>query len=916
MSKTTSDSESQAPHSTAELNSFELEKQYNPGAVENKIYNLWLQNKCFKSEDVSKKPPYAIILPPPNVTGFLHLGHALDHTIQDILVRWKRMSGYNAVWVPGTDHAGISTQSVVEKNLSEQGILRTELGREKFEAKVWEWKKIYGDRIVNQMQRLGNSCDWDRLTFTLDEGVSKAVRKVFVNLYSRKLIYKGKKLVNWSTKLETAISDIEVDYKEVKGKLYHLSYPLKNGSGALIVATTRPETMLGDSAVAVHPQDERYKNWIGQKIILPITGREIPIIADEYVDQEFGSGAVKITPAHDFNDYEMGLRHKLEFINIMNSNGTVVEGYKEFSGLKMQEARKKIVEALEASGVLVKIENHTHSIGHCSKTGTVAEPYLSEQWFLKMSELSKPAIKAVENGTTKFIPESWTKTYMHWMHNIQDWCISRQLWWGHRIPVWTCQDCSHTNVSETDVSVCAKCGSKNLNQESDVLDTWFSSALWPFSILGWPENTESLKTFYPTDVLVTGHDIIFFWVARMMMQGLEFNKDIPFRDVYIHGLIRDSQGRKMSKSLGNSVDPVEMIDQVGADALRGALISQLNTGKDIKFSDQRLELYRNFMNKIWNATRFALGSADVDSLKNYKFDDVKSKTEISIFDQWIIYKIGEVIKSVDENLKAYRFSDAINELYSFLWNDFCDWYLEFSKATLYNKEADAVKERAATSLVLFQTLGRALKMLHPFIPFITEAIYDKFPLKDSEFMCLAPFPNPKNNKEWLSMGTVESWEEVELIKQVITAIRNIRGENSIALGLNIAAFVVPQDERSQKILTHHKALLVKFCKLSELHFEDRKSRSKCAVTPVQFKGFSVDVVIPLEGLVDIDEEIKRLQKNIEKVKKDINILTQKLNNENYIKNAQEDLVENDKNLLKESESKFRTLQDSLNRLSL
>lgn len=892
-----------------------FEKQYNPQIIETQIYEKWIDKGSFKAQDVSTKPPYCIILPPPNVTGFLHIGHALDHTIQDVLIRWKRMSGYNTVWVPGTDHAGISTQSVVEKNLAQEGVSRIELGREKFVEKVWEWKHQYGDRIVNQMKRMGDSCDWDRLTFTLDEGVSKAVKKAFVTLYNKKMIYRGLKLVNWSPKLETAISDIEVEYKDVKGKLYHLAYPLEDGSGELIVATTRPETMLGDTAVAVHPNDKRYKSWIGKKLVLPLTERKIPIIADEYVDQEFGSGAVKITPAHDFNDYEMGLRHNLPMINILKTNGTIVEGYGQFSGLKTQEARKKIVEVLEEKGVIKNIENHAHSVGHCSKTGVVAEPFLSEQWFLKMGELAKPAVKAVENGTTKFIPENWTKTYMHWMHNIQDWCISRQLWWGHRIPVWTCQDCNHLTVSESEVEVCEKCHSKKITQDPDVLDTWFSSALWPFSTLGWPNETEALKTFYPTDVLVTGHDIIFFWVARMMMQGLEFQKDVPFRTVYIHGLVRDSQGRKMSKSLGNSVDPLEMIDQVGADALRMTLMSQLNTGKDLKFSDQRLESYRNFMNKIWNATRFAFGASDIQRLEGKGFSELSLKSETSIFDQWIVYQLGQVIKNIDENLNQYKFSEAVNELYSFLWNDFCDWYLEFSKPVLYNKEPGFEKERAATSLILFQVLGRSLKLMHPFIPFITEALYEKLPVKDAEMLITSEFPTVKNNKEWLGMGNHEAWQEVELLKLVISAIRNIRGENSIPLGLEILAHVVPKDEKSQKILTHHKALLAKFCKLSNVIFEPKENLSKCAVTPIHFMGSEVEVVVPLEGIVDIDEEVKRLQKALEKVNKDITLLSNKLKNEKFIKNAPEELVENDKSLLKEAELKFRTLQDSLNRLS-
>lgn len=890
-----------------------LEKQYQPAAVESRIYQMWLDQKCFSAQDVSTKPPYSIILPPPNVTGFLHLGHALDHTLQDVLIRWKRMSGYNAVWVPGTDHAGISTQSVVEKKLAEEGLSRLELGREKFVEHVWQWKEQYGARIVDQMQRLGNSCDWDRLTFTLDEGVSTAVRKVFVQLYNKGLIYRGKKLVNWSPKLQTAISDIEVDYKEVKGKLYHLSYPLVDGSAELIIATTRPETMLGDAAVCVHPDDERYTDLIGKKLLLPLVDREIPIIADEYVDKEFGSGALKITPAHDFNDYEIGKKHSLEMINILNPDGTIVEGYGEFSGLKAQEARKKIVAVLEEKGFLKEVVNHTHSVGHCEKTGVVAEPYLSEQWFMKMSDLATPAIRAVETGTTTFVPENWSKTYLHWLRNIQDWCISRQLWWGHRIPVWHCNACQEITVSETDITQCAHCSSKEVVQDQDVLDTWFSSALWPFSTLGWPNETEALKTFYPTNVLVTGHDIIFFWVARMIMQGLEFCKDVPFRHVLIHGLIRDAKGVKMSKSLGNSVDPVEMIDQYGADALRFTLMAQASAGKDLKFSMQRLEGNRNFMNKIWNATRFALSAADIQEWTEEDYSAETPKSSLSVFDQWIIYKTMELEEQVHKSLDQYRFSDAANALYSFVWNDFCDWYLEFSKPVLYGNQTD---EKKATSLVLFQVLNRTLKMLHPFIPFITEEIYSKLPLRDSEILCTSKFPHYKADKDWGAQGKENSWEEVEIIKEVITALRNIRGENSIPFGVEMFAHIVPKDDRTQKILSAHRSVILKMCKLSDISFEPRESLAKCALTPLTTFSSEIDIVIPLEGLVDLEEEIKRLEKNMEKTQKDIQILSKKLNNENFIKNAPPELVEQDKALLKESETKFKALQDSLNRLKL
>lgn len=890
-----------------------LEKQYQPQEVESRIYNMWLEQKCFKAEDVSTKPPYAIILPPPNVTGFLHLGHALDHTLQDVLVRWKRMSGFNAVWLPGTDHAGISTQSVVEKKLAEEGTSRLELGREKFEEQVWKWKDQYSERIVSQMQRLGNSCDWDRLTFTLDEGVSKAVRKVFVSLYKKGLIYRGERLVNWSPKLQTAISDIEVDYKEVKGKLYHVAYPLEDGSAELIIATTRPETMLGDVAVCVHPEDERYKDLVGKNLILPLVERKIPIIADDYVDKEFGSGALKITPAHDFNDYEIGKKHSLEMINILNPDGTIAEGYGDFSGLKAQEARKQIVTALEEKGHLKEVVNHTHSVGHCEKTGVVAEPYLSEQWFVKMQDLAGPAIRAVETGTTSFIPEAWAKTYMHWMRNIQDWCISRQLWWGHRIPVWYCSDCKEEIVSEIDVKECPNCSSSQLEQDQDVLDTWFSSGLWPFSTLGWPDETEALKTFYPTNVLVTGHDIIFFWVARMMMQGLEFQKDVPFRHVLIHGLIRDSKGVKMSKSLGNSVDPVEMIEQFGADALRFSLMTQVNAGKDLKFSMQRLESCRNFMNKIWNATRFALSAAEIKDWSATDYSVESPKSSLSVYDRWMIYKTLEVEEVVHKSLEQYRFSEAANALYGFVWNDFCDWYLEFSKPVLYGQQQE---EKEATSLVLFQVLTRTLKMLHPFIPFITEEIYSKLPLKDDEILCTSKFPHFKADKDWGAQGQEMAWEEVEIIKEVITALRNIRGENTIPFSEEMFAHIVPKDDRAQKVLSAHKAVIIKMCKLSDISFEPRPSLAKCALAPLTTFGSEIDIVIPLEGLVDLDEEIKRLEKNMEKTQKDMQILNKKLNNENFIKNAPSELVEQDQTLLKEAEAKFKTLQDSLNRLKL
>ncbi len=891
-----------------------LESKYNSKDVEAKISEFWDNRKDFKAEDLSTKPPFSVILPPPNVTGFLHIGHALDHTVQDVLIRWHRMRGFNTLWLPGTDHAGIATQSVVEKKLKKDGKSRHDLGREKFLEEVWSWKEEYGNRIVSQMKSLGDSCDWDRLTFTLDDNVSNAVRKVFVSLYKKGLIYKGKRLVNWSSKLQTAISDIEVEYKDVKGSLWHLKYEVVGEDGKfLIAATTRPETFLGDTAICVHPEDERYKNLIGKKVKLPLTGREINIIADEYVDKDFGTGVVKITPAHDFNDYEMGLRHNLEQINLLNTDGSLNENAGEYKGLHVQEARKKIVSDLEEGGFIDKIEPHKQSVGHCERSGVVIEPYLSEQWFMKMESLAEPAKRAVESGTTDFIPEKWTKTYLHWMNNIQDWCISRQLWWGHRIPVFTCQDCGEHIVEMDDPADCIKCGSKNLKQDEDVLDTWFSSALWPFSTMGWPEKTETLKTFYPTSVLVTGPDIIFFWVARMMMQGLEYMKDVPFRKVYLHGLVRDSQGRKMSKSLGNSIDPVELINDYGADALRFTLMAQLASGRDLKFSTQRLEGYRNFINKIWNATRFCLSLTQEYSFKyneNFKTD---LKNDLSAFDYWILKKLEITISDVHEKLEQMRFSEAAQSLYSFVWNEFCDWFLEFSKLRVYGESEE---DRAAALHVLHFTLDKAVKMLHPFTPFVTEEIYSHLPAKNSESMALSQYPT-LGDLEGLNLEeTGDYFNDVELIKALLTAVRNIRGENRIKVSQALKVFFVPKDEKSQKAVQRHKALLVKMGLLSEVSFEEPQTFAKSAVAPVKVEGRAVDVIVPLEGLVDLDEEVQRIEKVITKIETDMNILNKKLNNEKYVANAPEDLVEADKVLLTDLSSKLDFMKLHLNRLSM
>jgi valyl-tRNA synthetase len=887
-----------------------LSDRYNPADVEERIYKWWESSGFFKAQDQSTKPPFSIILPPPNVTGFLHIGHALDHTLQDVLVRWKRMNGFNVLWLPGTDHAGIATQAVVEKELKKEGITRHQLGREKFVEKVWEWKNQYGNRIYAQMRKLGESCDWDRAVFTLDEGVSKAVRKVFVSLYKKSLIYRGTRLVNWSGPLESAISDLEVEYKQIKGSIWHIRYPLEDGSGTLIVATTRPETLLGDSALAVHPDDERYKKYIGKNVILPLLGRKIKIIADTYVDKEFGSGVVKITPAHDFNDYKIGKTHNLEMINILNKKTELNENAGPYKGLKVQEARKRILEDLKAKDLLEKEEPHTLNVGHCSRTGAVVEPFLSDQWFMKMEQLAVPARRVAESGTIQFEPESWTKVYLHWMNIIEDWCISRQLWWGHQIPAWYCKDCNHLTVSETDPTECEACQSKNIKQDEDVLDTWFSSALWPFSTMGWPKDTETLKTFYPTSVLVTGHDIIFFWVARMIMMGLEFMRDVPFRKVIIHGLVRDSQGRKMSKSLGNSVDPVEMIDKHGADALRFTFLAHVHGGKDFKFSEQRLEGYRNFMNKIWNATRYSLTALQDFKVPTEGTKALPQKAQLSVFDQWLIYKLGQVEKTVEEAMEQDRFSEASSALYHFVWYEFCDWYIEFIKPVING--APSV-ERETTQLVLAQTLNRVMRLLQPFIPFITEELYQKLPIRSAVCM-LDQYPNPRNDREFLALGSEAAALEVDLVKDVISAIRNIRGENRISPAEKLKARLAPSDDNVQKILSLNRNALMTMARLESLDIGLEGNLSKCAVTLVAVKDSQVKVIIPLEGVVDIAEEVTRIQKSLEKLNKDIAQYTGRLSNENFVKNAAEDVVEADKLALDQFRKQAQSLNEALIRL--
>ncbi|MGZ3724628.1 MAG: valine--tRNA ligase [Pseudobdellovibrio sp.] len=888
-----------------------LADRYNPQEVESKIYQWWEESGYFKSQDQSTKPPFSIILPPPNVTGFLHLGHALDHTIQDLLIRWKRMSGYNAMWLPGTDHAGIATQTVVEKELKKKQLTRHQLGREKFVDEVWKWKNEYGDRIYRQMRRLGDSCDWERATFTLDEGVSNAVKKVFVTLYKKDSIYKGLKLVNWSGPLETAISDLEVEYQQVKGAMYHINYPVDGTDIMLTVATTRPETMLGDTAVCVHPDDERYKHLIGKTVTVPLINRKIKIIADTYVDKAFGSGVVKITPAHDFNDYKIGKTHKLEFINILTKKAELNENAGPYAGMKVIDARKKVIEDLKALNLFVKEEPHIHSVGHCSRSGAVVEPFLSEQWFMKMENLAVPAKRVVESGTIRFEPESWTKVYLHWMNIIEDWCISRQLWWGHRIPAWHCSDCNKHTVSETTPTECEHCHSKNITQENDVLDTWFSSALWAFSTMGWPsEDTKSIetqKTFYPTTYMVTGHDIIFFWVARMIMMGLEFKKDVPFRTVYIHGLVRDSQGRKMSKSLGNSVDPIDMIEKYGADALRFSFLAHLFSGKDFKFNEQRVEGYRNFMNKVWNASRFVLSHLQDFKAPAEGVKALPQKANLSVFDQWIITKLAETEKTVHEALEAERFSDAAMALYQFIWNQFCDWYIEFTKPIMTSGPA---AEKQATQLVMAQVLNRTIRLLHPFCPFLTEEIYSILPIK-GEACITDVYPTVENDKEFLAFASKQAELEIDMVKEVITAIRNIRGENRISPAVKLNIRLGVNQAEVQKIMSHNRSAIMNLGRIENMEIGEEGNLMKCAVAPVSIGEAGVKVIIPLEGLVDFNEEIKRIQKTIEKLEKDVSLLSGKLSNEKFVQNADEDVVAADRILLKQSKEQVVSLKESL-----
>lgn len=880
----------------------ELEKVYEPKSVEERWYQQWEQKGYFHANVPSDKPGYSIVIPPPNITGVLHMGHALNNTLQDILCRWKRMAGYNVLWMPGTDHAGIATQNVVERQLAAEGKDRFELGREAFIERVWQWKGESGGQIIGQLKRLGASCDWERERFTMDAGLSKAVREVFVRLYQEKLIYRDNRLINWCPRCHTALSDIEVEHEEKAGHLWHLRYPVVGTDDHLVVATTRPETMLGDTAVAVHPEDERYAHLIGKMVLLPLVNREIPIIADDYVDREFGTGVVKITPAHDFNDFEMGVRHNLDRINVFDESGVVNAAGKQYEGMERFAARKQVVADLEAAGLLEKIQDHALSVGGCYRCKTVVEPYMSLQWYVKVAPLAERALGAVKDGRTKIVPQQWENTYYDWMENIRDWCISRQIWWGHRIPAWYCDHCGHITVAKEDPTCCDECGSDEIRQETDVLDTWFSSALWPFSTMGWPEKTAELASFYPTSCLVTGFDILFFWVARMMMMGLHFMDEVPFTDVYIHALVRDAQGQKMSKSKGNVIDPLTVIDAYGTDAFRFTLAAFAAQGRDIKLAEERIAGYRNFANKIWNASRFAM--MNLEGFDPNAVDPASLK--LSNADRWILYRLNQTTVSVDAALASFRFNEAANDLYRFTWSEFCDWYIELAKDDLYKGDAD---RQASAKYVLWLVLENLLRLLHPFMPFITEEIWQALPKKDgaAESIMISSFPTPC--AEW--EGYAAAATEMDLVMEVIKGIRNIRGEMEVAPSKQIAAILDCKSEASLALLKRNEAYVMSLARLSDLGIGQGIERP--AEASLQVAG-DVEIIVPLRGLVNVEEEEKRLGKEIAKIEKDIEFLSKKLENPSFVERAPADVVEKEREKIGEFANKKKLLEESLEKI--
>ena len=872
-----------------------LENKFNPKDFEDKIYKNWEEKGYFKpSEDKSKKP-YTIVIPPPNITGKLHMGHALDETIQDLLIRYKRMQGYNALWLPGTDHAAIATEAKVVAKLKEEGTSKEELGREEFLKRAWEWKKEYGGIIINQIKKLGCSCDWDRERFTMDEGLSNAVKHVFVDLYNKGLIYKGKKMINWCPYCKTSISDAEVEYEEEPTHLWHIRYKVKGEENRyVVVATTRPETMLGDTGVAVHPADERYKDLVGKKVILPIMNKEIPVVADEFVEKEFGTGAVKLTPAHDPNDYESGERHGLEVVEVFDENGKMNDLVPEYAGMDIYEAREKIVEKLKEIGALVKIEDYTHNVGKCYRCHHSIEPKISEQWFVKMEPLAKPAIDAVRNGDVKFIPERFDKTYFNWMENIRDWCISRQLWWGHRIPAYYCKDCGNMQVSENEVTKCNKCGSTNIEQDDETLDTWFSSALWPFSTLGWPEQTEDFKYFYPTDTLVTGYDIIFFWVARMIFSAIEHTGQVPFKNVFIHGIVRDSQGRKMSKSLGNGIDPIEVIDKYGTDALRFSLILGISPGNDIRYMPEKLEAASNFANKLWNASKFVLGN--LENYKEIEFKDIEKSLTYS--DKWILSKLNKLVLDITNNIDGFELGVFAQKIYDFIWNEFCDWYIEMVKPRLYNEED---KTKLAAQYTLNKVLADSLKLLHPIIPFITEEIYTKLYNNDESIM-ISKWPEYSKNVDFDKEELA-----VEELKNIITGIRNIRVQRNIHPSKKSKLIFVTSE--SKEAVKNSESWLLKLGFGSEIEISGSKENLPQNAMSVLANG--IELYMPFEDLVDISEEKERLQKEKERLESEIQRATKMLNNPGFVNKAPAEKVQEEKDKKTKYEDMLETVKNRL-----
>jgi valyl-tRNA synthetase len=874
------------------------EKVYDPHQVEEKWYGFWEAQNLFRADEFSTRPSFSIVIPPPNVTGSLHMGHALNNTLQDVLSRYKRMDGFNVLWLPGTDHAGIATQNVVEKQLAEEGTNRHKLGREAFVERVWKWKQEFGGQIIRQLKKLGSSCDWSRERFTMDEGLSRAVKEVFVRLYRDGLIYRGDYIINWCPRCQTALSDLEVEHEQEQGHLYYIKYPIEESREFLVVATTRPETMLGDTAVAVHPEDKRYMKVIGQKVILPLMNRKIPIIADGYVTQDFGTGALKVTPAHDPNDFEIGRRHGLEVVRVLDDAGRMNSQAGKYTGQQRFQCRKEVIKDLKEANLLKKVEPFLHNVGHCYRCKTIIEPMVSKQWFVRAEPLARPAVEAVKKGETRIIPPVWENTYFEWMNNIRDWCISRQIWWGHRIPAWYCLDCGEVTVSAEPVTQCAACSSSRVEQEQDVLDTWFSSALWPFSTLGWPEKTKDLEVFYPTSVLVTGFDILFFWVARMMMMGLKFMGDVPFKDVYIHALVRDAEGQKMSKSRGNVIDPLLVIEKFGTDAFRFTLAAFAAQGRDIRLSEERLAGYRNFANKIWNASRFTLSN-----LQDYDPHKPVGKANFTLADRWILSRVNSTISAVRQGLDSYKFNEAASAVYQFLWHEFCDWYIELIKPVLYQDQDPAQKWVAQD--VLARVLNISLRLLHPFMPFITEEIWQSLPGNEGSIM-VAEFPKVEEGE--IQPGAEG---EMELVMSVIGAVRNLRSELNIPPAKQVEVVLQSKNGGALNTLERNRIYVGSLARATQMAFQPEGEKPRASATSVVG---DVEVFLPLKGLINLDEEEKRIQKEISKVAEELSRINLKMHNEEFLRKAKTEAVEKERERAKVLVDKEAKLKEGLGRV--